>query len=139
MSDFWSKGRDAFFDVRVFYPIAPSYRQKELKAIYNQHEGEKKRSYGERVREVEKASFTPLVFSSMGGMARECTVFFKRLADILAEKKIGFSKMMFLIRCKISFALLRSSICAIRGSRSLHHPIAPLDFTLMHAEAQMMG
>ena len=72
----------------------------------------------------------------MGGMARECTIFFKRLADILAEKKkICFSKMMFLIRCKISFALLRSSIRAIRGSRSLHHPIALFDFTLMHAEA----
>ena len=95
VSDFWSKGRDAFFDVRVFYPIAPSYRQKDLKAIYKQHEGEKKRSYGERVREVERASLTPLVFSSTGGMARERTIFFKRLADILAEKKICFSKMMF--------------------------------------------
>ena len=69
-------------------------------------------------------------------MARECTIFFKRLADILTEKKICFSKMMFLIRCKIAFALLRSSVRAIRGSRSLHHPIAPFDFTLMHAEAQ---
>ena len=43
VSDFWSKGRDAFFDVRVFYPIAPSYRLNDLKAIYKQHEGEKKR------------------------------------------------------------------------------------------------
>ena len=105
-----------------FCPIAPSYRQKELKVIYKQHEGEKKRSYSEREHEVETASFTPLVLSSMGGMARECTIFFKRLADILAEKKIWFefSKMMFLIHCKISFALLRSSIRAIRGSRSLH-------------------
>ena len=62
MSDYWSKGRDAFFDVSFFYPIAPSYRQKELKAIYKQHEGEKKRSYSERVCEVERALFTPLVF-----------------------------------------------------------------------------
>ena len=140
VSDLWSKGRDAFFDVSVVYPIAPSYRQKELKAIYKQHEGEKKRSYGERVLEIERASFMPLVFSSMGGMARECTIFFKRLADILAEKKkICFSKMMFLIRCTIAFALLRSSIRTIRGSRSLHHLIAPFDFTLMHAEAQVMG
>ena len=134
------KRKECLFGCKGFYPIAPFYCQKELKAIYKQHEGEKKRSYGERVRKVERASFTPLVFLSMGGMARECTIFFKRLADILAEKKkICFSKMMFLIRCKISFALLRSSIRAIRGSRSLHHPIAPFDFTLMHAEAQVMG
>ena len=62
VSDFWSKGRDAFFDVRVLYPIVPSYCQKELKAIYKQHKREKKRSCGERVCEAERASFTPLVF-----------------------------------------------------------------------------
>ena len=41
-------------------------------------------------------------------------------ADLLAEKnKIPFSKMMFLIRCRFSFALLRSAIRAVRGSRQL--------------------
>ena len=52
------KRKGCLFDVRVFYPIAPSYCQKDLKAIYKQHKDEKKRSYGERVREVERASFT---------------------------------------------------------------------------------
>lgn len=55
VSDFWMRGKEAFFDVRVFYPNAPSYRQKELSAIYKLHENEKKRCYGERVRDVERA------------------------------------------------------------------------------------
>ena len=139
-SNFWLRGKDAFFDVRVFYPSASSYRQKELSTIYKTHENEKKRSYGQRIRDVERASFTPLVFASTGGMAKECTIFFKRLADILAEKKkIAFSKMMYLIRCKISFALLRSSICAVRSSRSSRSSYPTIgpdsDYHRMYAEA----
>ena len=47
----------------------------------------KKREYGDRVREVELASFTPLVFSTTGGMGREGTVFYRRLANLLADKQ----------------------------------------------------
>ena len=35
-----------------------------------------KREYGDRVREVKQASFTPLVFATTWGMGREATVFF---------------------------------------------------------------
>ena len=85
----------------MFYPIAPSYRNRDLSALYRMHEAEKKRAYGERVREVERGVFTPLVFSSTGGLARECTIFFKRLADILAEKKkLPYSEVMYLVRCQ---------------------------------------
>jgi hypothetical protein len=142
-SDFWLRGREAFFDVRVFYPIAPSYRHKELAALYKAHENEKKRSYNQRVMEAERGSFTPLVLASTGGIAKEATIFFKRRAYILSDKKkISFGKMMFLIRCKISFALLRSAIRAIRGSRSRpsYYTISPdSDFHRMHAEAMPMG
>ena len=68
----------AFFDVRVFHPNAPTYRYRDLAALYKMHEGIKKREYGERVREVERGVFTPLVLSTTGGMARECTVFFQK-------------------------------------------------------------
>ena len=40
-------------------------------------EDEKKRAYGERVNEVEHGSFTPLVFSSCGGMGPEAAVVIK--------------------------------------------------------------
>ena len=109
-SDFWCKGQEAFFDVRVFYPYASSYQHKDLRSLYQLHERQKKREYVDRVRDVERGTFTPLVFASTGGMARECSIFIKRIADLLAEKnKIPFSRMMFLIRCRFSFALLRSA------------------------------
>ena len=131
-SDFWVKGREAFFDVRVFYPVTPSYCQKELSAIYKLHENEKKRCYGQRVREVERASFTPLVFSSTGGIAKESKIVFKRIAYILADKKMHFSEIMYMIHCKISFALVRSAVCAIRGSRSRPFYSSLTDFSHMY-------
>ena len=52
-------------------------------------------------------------------MAKESTMFFKRMADAIAEKrKLPYSKVMGWLRCRISFALIRSAIRAIRGSRS---------------------
>ena len=50
---FWSRGQEAFFDVRVFHPNAPTYRNRDLTALYRMHKGIKKREYGERVRKVE--------------------------------------------------------------------------------------
>ena len=37
--------------------------------------------------EVEQATFTPLVFTTTGGMASECQVYHKRLAELLSAKK----------------------------------------------------
>ena len=74
---FWdNREQDAFFDVRVFYPFAPSYRESTLAANYRQHELKKRREYGMRVREVERGCFTPLVFTTGGGMAPEAKVYF---------------------------------------------------------------
>ena len=59
------KGSKAYFDIRVFNPVAKSYT--------NQHkanEAQKKREYGERVLNVEHGSFMSLVFSCLGGMSR---------------------------------------------------------------------
>ena len=36
---------------------------------------------------VDQASFTPLVFSCLGGMGKESLVFYKRLANSLNEKR----------------------------------------------------
>ena len=80
---FWSRGQDAYFDVRVFYPNASSYRSLSL-TVYKHHEDAKKREYGHRVRDIEHGVFTPLVFTSTGGMGRKATVFYRRLADLLA-------------------------------------------------------
>ena len=63
---FWSKGQDAYFDVRVFHPNASSYVSKPLSALFRTHEQAKKREYGQRIRDVEHGVFTPLVFFHLG-------------------------------------------------------------------------
>ena len=71
--NFWSdRHHRAFFDVRVFHPNAPSIG----KCSYHQHTAftntkSMQRSYDQRVLEVEHGSFTPLVFSTSGGMHGE--------------------------------------------------------------------
>ena len=57
----------------VFHPNAPSYHHSSIPSVYRRHELQKKREYS--VREVELASFTPLVFGTTGGMGKEALVF----------------------------------------------------------------
>ena len=57
----------AFFYLRVFNPSAQSNRQSTLAAVYRRHKLEK-REYEQRIREVERARFTPLVMSTSGGI-----------------------------------------------------------------------
>ena len=55
-------------------------------ATFRRHEGDRCRAYEERVREVEWGTFTPLVFSSSGGMGRATTVTYQHLAFLLSDK-----------------------------------------------------
>lgn len=126
MYGFWGgRFEKAFLDVRVFNPCARSNRGTSLRTVYRKHEQEKRRHYEQRVREIERASFTPLVMSTTGGMGNSATTFYKRLAAMLSEKRdISYSQTMSLIRCKLSFALLRASIMSIRGARSSRYQAA---------------
>ena len=106
-----------YVDVRIFNPHPPSNRHPSLAACYKKHENIKKHAYQRRVCEVEHASFTPLVMSATGGMAREATVFYKRLASCLASKwDKPYSSTLHWLRCRVTFSLLRSAICCIRGA-----------------------
>ena len=108
-----------YFDVRVFNPHAPSNRHSDLQSVYRKHEQQKKRAYEQRIREIEHATFSPLVLSATGGLAREATTFYKRLASMLTSKwDHTYSSTLCWLRCRLAFSLLRSSIQAIRGSRS---------------------
>ena len=103
----------------MLHPLAPSNRQQSPASTYRTHEKTKIRAYEQRVREVEHGSFTPLVMSLTGGCGNAATVFYKRLASLLAEKwDQPYSSTLAWMRCKLSFALLRSSIQCIRGARS---------------------
>jgi len=68
--------------------------------------------------EVEQATFTPLVFTTTGGMAEECRRYHSRLAKLLAEKKGKVHHNLSWIRTKVSFAILRSALLSLRGSRA---------------------
>ena len=122
-SGFWGgRFERVFFDVRVFNPSAQSNQQASLSSTYRRHEMEKKRSYEQRIREVEHSTFTPLVLSSTGGMGKAATTFYKRLSSMLSEKRdVPYSTMIGWVRCRFCFALLRASIMSIRGARSSRH------------------
>ena len=83
---FWERQRAAFFDIRVCHPNADSYRDLSPKQIYRIHENEKKRKYNSRVTEIEQDTFTPLVFTTTGGMGDECLRYHSRLAELLSAK-----------------------------------------------------
>ena len=68
---FWGQWQSAFFDIRVFHSNTPSYCNTSVPSLYQRHEAQKKQEYGDHVREVEQASFTPLVFLTTDGMGRE--------------------------------------------------------------------
>ena len=84
----------------------------------------KKRKYEERIREIEHGSFSPLVFTTAGGMGATATVVYKRLASLIAEKHDElYGQTLHWMRCRLGFSLLRSSIMCLRGSRShVNHP-----------------
>ena len=84
---FWVTGQKAFFDIRVFNPLAKRYVSYEPQRCYILNENEKKRSYNNRVMEVEHGSLTPMVFSATGGCGRECIKAIRRLASMIAEKR----------------------------------------------------
>ena len=80
---------------------------------------EKKRQYNQRILQVEHGSFTPLVFSCFGGMSRECSRFFSHASEHLAEKrKLNKSFVSAFVKARLNFALLRSCLLCIRGSRT---------------------
>ena len=138
---FWNRSQDAFFDVRVFYPNASSNRSANPSSAYRKHELAKKREYGQRVREVEHGVFTPIILSTTGGMGKEAATFYKRLGDLIAQKRQKpYATVMGWLRCRLSFASLRASIMCIRGSRSsLHRPIQDYgsDITLATTEGRV--
>ena len=116
---FWSRQEDAFFNVRVFHPNAASYQDTSSDELFRCHKRRKQLEYEERIVNVDHSSFIPLVFKTNGAAGPLCNCFLQRLAALLTDKnQANYSTTMAWIRCRVSFALLRSAIMCIRGSRS---------------------
>ena len=73
------------FDVRIFNPFAQSYANSFISKCYRKHELDKKRGCKVRVREIEHGSFSPLVFSTAGGMGPIATTVYKRITSLIAD------------------------------------------------------
>ena len=105
----------------LFNPCAPGYRNSTISTCYRNHENQNKWAYNQRIREVEHATFTPLVMSTTGGLSRQAAAFYKRLASLLSSKNNQpYCRTINRLRCRLSFALLPSAIQCIRGARSSH-------------------
>ena len=69
---------------------------------------------------VEHGTFTSLVFSVNGGMAKDSLKFQKFVAEKIANKSgCSCEKVLSIIKCKLSFLIFRASLTCVRGSRSL--------------------
>ena len=125
----WGSYERTFLDVRIVHPNAPSYANKSIEKIFETHEKEKKRNYNERVIQVEKGSFTPIVMSTFGGMGVEAKRFHKRIATLISEKRgERYSDVVNYMRTRLRFSILRSVLTAVRGirGRSRKDVIAPI-------------
>jgi len=70
-----------------------------LSAAYRKHEQEKCHAYEES---GEHGCFTPLVFSTSGGMGKTATIVYKRLANLLSiQRNIPYPTLMGWLRCTL--------------------------------------
>ena len=139
---FWSRGVNAFFDVRVTHVNSQSNQGKTTDKIFEEQENEKKRHYNQRVIDVEQGTFTPLVFGTNGGFGGECDKFIKKLAEKMAVKSDeSYASVITWLRTKLSFSILKSVNTCVRGSRrpfKTTPPQEPIgDFTLNAAMTRL--
>ena len=112
------RGEKAFMDIRIFDPMAASYRNISLDAAHKKNEQDKTRAYSERIQHIDHGSFTPLVFTTLGGMSPRTKSFYSKLANSMAEKKHQpRNHIIAWMRCRLSFSLLRSALLCLRGTR----------------------
>ena len=136
----WKK-RAILFDVRVINLYARSNGSENMQAMFCRHDIMKRRAYEQRIREVEHATFVPLVFSLTGGAGNSANSCLKRRVTLLAEKwGFPYSQTIGWLRAKLSFALLRSSIRCIRGARTTYATNTsnqPLDVVIQESSIRL--
>ena len=70
---------------------------------------------------IEHDTLAPLALSVSGVLGRECSICFINMTEKIAKKfNESYEKVITVIRCKLSFIILRSAVLCIRGSQSNH-------------------
>jgi len=121
--------------------LQSSNKCSSLSVAYRKYENIKHHAYGQRIREVEYASFTPLVSSATGGLAHEATIYYKCLASLLSTKwGDSYAITLGWLHCYMSFSLLRSAIACISGAwlSSGHFNRTPPPMDLVRVESHLM-
>ena len=112
VTGFWRSMRQAYFDIKVVSPFARSYSHLSQASLFKMAEKAKMREYRQRILEVEQGDFNPLVFTTVGGMAPQCQIVVKKLAEKLAVKQsLNLSVVAGWLRVRLSFALSRTTLC----------------------------
>ena len=124
-----SEVQNAFFDIRLTNANARSQKHLPISIILkNQKKHEKEKRAYNRIMNVEHGIFIPLVFSLTGCESHETSMFHKHIAQKIANKtEENYEKVQTLIRCKLSFLVLRSVLLCIRGSLSISKDSVVLD------------
>ena len=138
---FWGgRFERTFFDAKVFHAFVHSAANTRVPTLYRHYERQKRDKYEVRIRKVEHASFTPLIWSTSGGTEPACTTFLKRLASSLAQKQQeSYSATIAWLRCWFGFALLRSTTMCLRGAcSSVGHPTLSKSAQLAQAQSQLL-
>ena len=124
----WRDAQNAYFEIRVTNINFESQKHLPIKTILIKHEKEKKRSYNSRIMNVEHGTFPLLVFSVFGAEGPETSTFHRYIATKIASKtEERYEKVLSLIRCKLSFLILKSALMCIRGSRPFDRESLTID------------
>ena len=106
-------------------------QSQQMASVYRKQEQVMRRAYKQQVREIERASFMPLVFVASGWMGKAATVVYKLLAGLLAQKwHQPYSTTMGWVCTALRFALLRSAVLCLRGSQARRSPIVTSEHAL---------
>ena len=125
-----------------FLILSPHQMLLKTSSKSTRHEQDKKTQYNDRVIEVEKGTFTPVIFSCRGGVSKEASRLLKAIAQKLAEKRNeSYSTSISFIRRRISFDLTRTvfnkDMCiSFRGDRGSKRDLAieELDYGMKEME-----
>ena len=111
----WSPFERTFYDVQVIHPNSPSYLDTVTtpKQLLVQKEKIKMRKYNVRALQVEKGTFTHLLYTTFGGWGPQASAYHRRLADKISKKtKEGYASVMNHMRTRIRFLIMRSVLVA---------------------------
>ena len=87
---------------------------------------------------IGEGTFTPLVYSTSGGLGNECQTFYRHLANKIATKTSDkYEKVLNWIRCRLSFMVVKAALFCLRGSRIVNKEAINIveDFSLACSEA----